>query len=650
MYLKNIFIENMGAIEKFQLFEKELIQKDGSPRVVILVGQNGSGKTTLLSSIVDSFYQLAQGSFDDVLPKSGTGYKYFKISGASNQRVNTEYGFSYLQFEKNSKKYEYVDKNGKFSFEECKNKTNQLLTLNNNWKDDNNHKENTSTTKDDEFSKDFETNSYCYFPSDRFEYPYWINEETVQQQEQFNDYSSFSGRLDKNIIIRQSLSEIKHWILDIFLDSRTGIIFNEDGSASTENNIENVKQLQQSRVNLEMILSSIIEKDILIDLNYRGRGNSRLKLIDKVTKKDILPSLSNLSAGQSTLLGIFANIIKSSDKSDLMKSINLSTIEGIIIIDEVDLHLHIGLQNEVLPKLIKLFPKVQFILTSHSPFFLNGMAKNFEKDDYIVVNMPSGKILDTYDEFEEFNRAYEVFDDLTNEKREEIKELQKKVIQFSKPLIITEGKTDWKHFKRALEYFKDNEEFTNLDIKFMEYEDTDLKMSESQLEKLITELSKVSRPNKVIGIFDCDTSTGKKYENKEKQKLSNNVYGLAIPTPDFRSYHNGICTEFLYRDRDLKKVNQDGRRIYLSEEFSKKGRLKEDKKVGLENAKKIDKKLSKEKSIIIDSDVLDIDENSLALSKDAFSKHILNRDEPFNTMDFEGFRALFKNIEKILNH
>jgi hypothetical protein len=173
-------------------------------------------------------------------------------------------------------------------------------------------------------------------------------------------------------------------------------------------------------------------------------------------------------------------------------------------------------------------------------------------------------------------------------------------------------------------------------------------MSESQLKKLITELSKVSRPNKIIGVFDCDTTTGKKYERKENQKLSSHVYGLAIPTPEFRKYHNGICTEFLYKDEDLKKESQDGRRIYLSEEFSQKGRLKKDRKIGLENATKIKDKISKGKSIIIDSGVLDIDENSLALSKDAFSKHVLNKNEPFNSMDFEGFRGLFDNIQRIL--
>lgn len=534
------------------------------------------------------------------------------------------------------------------SFNECKEKVNNLLTLNNSWKDKGNLKEQTSTESGDDFSKDFESNSYCYFPSDRFEYPHWINEETIQKQEQFNDYSSFSGKLDKDIIIRQSLTEIKHWILDVFLDSMVSVEtnFNKD---SEEYKLK--EALSTIIKGIENILSFILSQNIQLQINYRfmkGSG-SRLKIINKDTKQEVLPSINNLSAGQSTLLSIFINVIRLTDKNNFLKAMQSNEIEGIVVIDEVDLYLHIGLQKDILPKLIQYFPKVQFILTSHSPFFLNGMAKNFEEDDYIVVNMPSGRILDTYDEFEEFNRAYDVFDTLTNEKREEIKELEAKVSEFTKPLIITEGKTDWKHFKRALNHFKDNGEFQSLEIEFMEYEDDDLKMSESQLEKLITELSKVSRPNKVIGIFDCDTPIGKKYENEQKQKLSSHVYGLAIPTPSFRDYHTGICTEFLYQDEDLKKLNKDGRRIYLSEEFSEKGRLHIDKKIGLENATKIKGKNSKEKSIIIDSGIVDIDENSLALSKDAFSKHVFNKDEPFDTMDFQGFRGLFEKIEKILN-
>jgi predicted ATP-binding protein involved in virulence len=40
---------------------------------------------------------------------------------------------------------------------------------------------------------------------------------------------------------------------------------------------------------------------------------------------------------------------------------------GIVLIDEVELHLHPGWQQTVLPKLMEIFPNVQFIVTTHSP-------------------------------------------------------------------------------------------------------------------------------------------------------------------------------------------------------------------------------------------------------------------------------------------
>ncbi|WP_332768489.1 AAA family ATPase [Pseudomonas koreensis] len=41
--------------------------------------------------------------------------------------------------------------------------------------------------------------------------------------------------------------------------------------------------------------------------------------------------------------------------------------EGIVLIDEVDLHLHPAWQQQVLPALRNAFPKIQFIVSSHSP-------------------------------------------------------------------------------------------------------------------------------------------------------------------------------------------------------------------------------------------------------------------------------------------
>lgn len=60
--------------------------------------------------------------------------------------------------------------------------------------------------------------------------------------------------------------------------------------------------------------------------------------------------------------------------SDLMlrmESQRRYDLEGIVLIDEIETHLHVALQKEIVPILVELFPNIQFILTTHSPFILN---------------------------------------------------------------------------------------------------------------------------------------------------------------------------------------------------------------------------------------------------------------------------------------
>ena len=45
----------------------------------------------------------------------------------------------------------------------------------------------------------------------------------------------------------------------------------------------------------------------------------------------------------------------------------LEDIPGIVLVDEIDLHLHPAWQRDVVPTLARVFPKLQFVLTSHSP-------------------------------------------------------------------------------------------------------------------------------------------------------------------------------------------------------------------------------------------------------------------------------------------
>jgi hypothetical protein len=56
-------------------------------------------------------------------------------------------------------------------------------------------------------------------------------------------------------------------------------------------------------------------------------------------------------------------------------------MQGIVLIDEIDLHLHPSLQRRLVTQLRKLMPKVQWIVTTHSPLIL----ANFDSNEIIAL-------------------------------------------------------------------------------------------------------------------------------------------------------------------------------------------------------------------------------------------------------------------------
>ena len=54
----------------------------------------------------------------------------------------------------------------------------------------------------------------------------------------------------------------------------------------------------------------------------------------------------------------------------------LEKTNGIIVIDELDIHLHPGWQRSIVSTLKKAFPKIQFIAASHSPQIIGGLMPN----------------------------------------------------------------------------------------------------------------------------------------------------------------------------------------------------------------------------------------------------------------------------------
>ena len=64
----------------------------------------------------------------------------------------------------------------------------------------------------------------------------------------------------------------------------------------------------------------------------------------------------------------------------------------LILIDEIETHLHIELQKKILPFLTEFFPRIQFIVTTHSPYILNSISNSavYDLENKIKVEDLSG--------------------------------------------------------------------------------------------------------------------------------------------------------------------------------------------------------------------------------------------------------------------
>lgn len=77
---------------------------------------------------------------------------------------------------------------------------------------------------------------------------------------------------------------------------------------------------------------------------------------------------TTLSMGYAAVFDIIGDLIMR------MESKRRYDLEGLVLIDEIETHLHVDLQKKIVPILTQLFPNIQFVLTTHSPFILNSTA------------------------------------------------------------------------------------------------------------------------------------------------------------------------------------------------------------------------------------------------------------------------------------
>jgi len=96
----------------------------------------------------------------------------------------------------------------------------------------------------------------------------------------------------------------------------------------------------------------------------------RLGLLVDIDGQPRLP-FGMLSDGQRNMLALVGDLaIKAAQLNPHLGVNALLQTPGVVLIDELDLHLHPRWQQHIVEDLRRLFPEVQFIATTHSPFII----------------------------------------------------------------------------------------------------------------------------------------------------------------------------------------------------------------------------------------------------------------------------------------
>ena len=397
MYVRKVHIDNYGAIKSvnidFQFYDS------GNPKPVLLVGLNGSGKTLFLASIVNGLIEAINSFQHPDHQHQFMSPDYIRDSANYVWRqveFTTDHFFSSLVL--HSPKTS--ESSPPFDDETIQKVYDEIV-------------EGGSSGNIQDFNgvkPIFQKNCMLYLPVNRFEHPTWLIMDWESRKSQWIQMADGGDIQDHrySIIEYSSLEKNKQWVTRVL-----------------NNPTEVSRDIHKFVKHLE---DEIAFGTGPLDENILSRSD------------DYLTDYFQLSSGEAMVSNICFSILRrfSSHKRDT----RISDISGIVMVDEIDLHLHTSYQYENLPKLMKLFPGIQFIVTTDSPFFVLGMEEVFGPDGFDIYEFPSGCQISAED-FGEFRSAFQSMKQ-TDTFKKEIKDAQQ-------PVVVLEGKTDKKYLLKAAE-------------------------------------------------------------------------------------------------------------------------------------------------------------------------------------------------------
>ena len=309
-YIKNIHINKVRHLRDINI----PLEKKNYPHLMI-TGKNGSGKTSLLNAIANHIERIANDTHKE-FENYEKRIEYWENELKENPQ-NTLSIEQQLQYYKNQ--YEFFFSEVTVAFEDV-----------------------------DSLIRKYQDGNFII--------AFYEAHRTIKKLQEPKNPTKPELQ-DKWGIKQASTQEFLKFLADLKI---------QEALARNEKLEKDANQINEWFLTFEHLLGEIFQdKALKLAFNYKDYS-FKILIAGKEFK------FTELSDGFAAVLDIVVDlIIKMQEKNQLIRAYES---EGIVLVDEIETHLHLELQKIIMPLLTKIFPNIQFIVTTHSPFVLSSLS------------------------------------------------------------------------------------------------------------------------------------------------------------------------------------------------------------------------------------------------------------------------------------
>ena len=136
--------------------------------------------------------------------------------------------------------------------------------------------------------------------------------------------------------------------------------------ATASGKLEKANKIKQWFDSFEQLLKQIFENES-VQLEF---DDDTFQFHINIEGRELF-DFNTLSSGYAAILDVVVDLMIRMEKQQ--NHVFDFSIPGIVLIDEIETHLHLELQKNILHLLTVIFPNIQFIVSTHSPFILNSL-------------------------------------------------------------------------------------------------------------------------------------------------------------------------------------------------------------------------------------------------------------------------------------